>query len=347
MFKKVVALASSLALSMLCFTGCAQTTNEQQKTEDKKLDKVTIAEVTHSVFYAPQYAAVTKGFFEEEGIDIDILNTQGADKTMAALISGEAQVGLMGPEASIYVYNQGSDNYAINFAQLTKRDGSFLIARDKMPDFKYEDLKGKEILGGRKGGVPLMTLEYVLKQHGLKIGENTAAGEVNVRTDVQFGVMSGAFVGGEADFTTAFEPTGTQLEKDGTGHIVASIGQDAGEIPYTAYSTTKSFMNENKDLIQRFTNAVYKGQLWVQSASDEEVAKAMQPFFNDMSLDDLVSVVKRYKEVDAWSKDPVLKEESLNKLMEVMKEAKELDKEAPYKDIVNTDFANNAMKNVK
>ena len=346
MFKKFVALASSLALSALCLTGCVSAPSNQN-TSEKKLDKVTIAEVTHSVFYAPQYAAVTQGFFEEEGIKIDIINTQGADKTMAALISGEAQVGLMGPEASIYVYNQGNKNYAVNFAQLTKRDGSFLIAREEMPNFKYEDLKGKEILGGRKGGVPLMTLEYVLKQNGLTIGENTKAGEVNVRTDVQFGVMTGAFVAGEADFTTAFEPTGTQLEKDATGHIVTSIGKDSGEIPYTAYSSTKSFMAENEDLIQRFTNAVYKGQLWVQSASDEEVAKAMQPFFTDISQDDLTTVVNRYKSIDAWNQDPVLKEKSLNKLMEVMKEAKELDKEAPYKDIVNTNFANNAIKNIK
>ncbi|MGL4913235.1 MAG: ABC transporter substrate-binding protein, partial [Romboutsia sp.] len=183
MFKKFIALASSLALSALCLTGCASTPSEQPKTEEKKLDKITIAEVTHSVFYAPQYAAITQGFFEEEGIEIDIINTQGADKTMAALISGEAQVGLMGPEASIYVYNQGNEDYAVNFAQLTKRDGSFLIGREEMSNFKYEDLKGKEILGGRKGGVPLMTLEYVLKQNGLTIGENTAAGEVNVRTD--------------------------------------------------------------------------------------------------------------------------------------------------------------------
>ncbi|MGX4600229.1 ABC transporter substrate-binding protein [Faecalimicrobium sp. JNUCC 81] len=186
MFKKFITLTSSLALSALCLTGC--TNNTTKAPEEKKLDKVTIAEVTHSVFYAPQYAAITKGFFEDEGIDIDIINTQGADKTMAALISGEAQIGLMGPEASIYVYNQGSKDYAVNFAQLTKRDGSFLMAREEMPNFKYEDLKGKEVLGGRKGGVPLMTFEYVLKKNGLTIGENTAKGETNVRTDVQFGV---------------------------------------------------------------------------------------------------------------------------------------------------------------
>ncbi len=340
MFKKLVALTSSLALSALCLTGCGSDTKEE-----KSLDKVTIAEVTHSVFYAPQYAAITKGFFEEEGIDIDLINTQGADKTMAALISGEAQIGLMGPEASIYVYNQGNDDYAINFAQLTKRDGSFIMAREKMPNFSYKDLKGKDILGGRRGGVPLITLEYVLKQNGLTIGEDTNKGQVNVRTDVQFGVMAGAFAGGEADFTTAFEPTATQMEKEGTGYIVASVGQDSGEIPYTAYSTTKSYMAKNDDLIQRFTNALYKGQQWVQSASSEEIAKAMQPFFEDDSLDDLISVVDRYKSIDAWSSDPLLNEESLNNLMAVMEEAGELDKEPPYNTIVNTEFATNAINN--
>lgn len=346
MFKKVVSILSSLAISAVFITGCSNESNESKKL-NKNLEKVTIAEVTHSVFYAPQYAAITKGFFEEEGIKVDLINTQGADKTMAALISGEAQVGLMGPEASIYVYNQGNKNYAVNFAQLTKRDGSFLVSREEMPNFKYEDLKGKEILGGRKGGVPLMTLEYVLKKNGLTIGENTKNGEVNLRSDVQFGVMNGAFVAGESDFTTAFEPTCTTMEQDGTGYIVASIGKDSGEIPYTAYCATKSFLSENENLLQRFTNAVYKAQQWIKSASSEEVAKAIQPFFDDMALNDLVLVVNRYKEVDVWSYDPLLKEESLNKLMQVMKEAKELDKEAPYSDIVNIDFANNAIKNMK
>ncbi len=341
MFKKIITVASSLALSAMCFTGCNQTENE------KALDKITIAEVAHSVFYAPQYAAVTQGFFEEEGIEVDIINTSGADKTMAALISGEAQIGLMGPEASIYVYNQGSENYAVNFAQLTKTDGSFIVAREEMPNFSLEDLKGKDILGGREGGVPLMTLEYVLKKNGLTIGTNTEAGEVNVRTDVQFGVMAGAFVAGEADFTTAFEPTGTEMEKEGTGYIVASVGELAGEVPYTAYSTTKSFMADNEDLIQRFTNALYKGQQWCKTASSEEVAKAMQPFFDDLSLDELISVVDRYKSIDAWCDNPLFTEESLNALVEIMEEAGELDKVPVYDDIVNTNFANKAIENAK
>ena len=343
MHKKIIALTSALALGVCCLTGCSST----DKTDTNKLDKVTVAEVTHSVFYAPQYAAITQGFFEDEGIEIDLIDAQGADKTMTALISGEADIGLMGPEASIYVYNQGSDDYAINFAQLTKRDGSFIVSREKNDDFSYEDMAGKEILGGRAGGVPLMTLEYLLKNEGLTIGEDTDKGEVNVRTDVQFGVMAGSFAAGEADYTTAFEPTATQLEKEGAGYIVASVGEDAGEIPFTCYSATKSYMDENSDLIQRFTNALYKGQQWVQNASDEEIAKAMQPFFEDTSLEDLEIVAHKYKEIDAWSSDPLLKEESLNRLMDVMIEGGELDEKVPYDSLVTTTYAEKAIENVK
>ena len=341
MHKKIIALASALSLGVCCLTGCS---SQQEK---KELDKITIAEVTHSVFYAPQYAAITQGFFEEEGIEVDLIDAQGADKTMAALISGEADIGLMGPEASIYVYKQGSKDYAINFAQLTKRDGSFIVSREKNDDFSYEDMAGKEILGGRAGGVPLMTLEYLLKNKGLTIGENKSANEVNVRSDVQFGVMAGAFAAGEGDYTTAFEPTATQLEKQGAGYIVASVGQDAGEIPFTCYSATKSYMDENSDLVQRFTNALYKGQQWVQKASDEEIAKAMQPFFEDTSLDDLKVVAQKYKEIDAWASNPLLKEESLNRLMDVMIEGRELDEKIPYDSVVTTTYAQKAIECVK
>ena len=343
MYKKLISLISSLAIGIICFTGCTQ----DESTVKKELDKVTVAEVAHSVFYAPQYVAITKGFFEEEGIEIDLVNTQGADKTMAALISGEADIGLMGPEASIYVYNQGSDDYAINFAQLTQRDGSFLVSRVKNDDFKYEDLKGAELLGGRKGGMPLMTLEYVLKQHGLNIAEDDPNAEVNVRTDVQFGVMAGAFAGGEADYTTAFEPTASQLEKDGAGYIVASIGADSGDIPYTAYSATKSFLSENKDLVQRFTNALYKGQQWCQTATDEEIAEAMKPFFEDNTIEDLIIVAQKYREIDAWCSEPVLSEDSLNNLMTVMESANQLDSRPPYSDLVTTEFAEKAINNGK
>ena len=343
MYKKLISLISSFAVGMVCFTGCSK----DDSNVDKELDKVTVAEVTRSVFYGPQYAAVSQGFFEEEGLDVSFINTQGADKTMAALISGEADIGLMGPEASIYVYSQGSKDYAINFAQLTQRDGSFLVSRVKNDDFKYEDLKGAEILGGRKGGMPLMTLEYVLKQHGLNIAEDDPNAEVNVRTDVQFGVMAGAFAGGEADYTTAFEPTATQLEKDGAGYIVASIGADSGDIPYTAYSATKSFLNENKDLVQRFTNALYKAQQWCQTATDEEIAQAMKPFFEDNTIEDLIIVAQKYREIDAWCSEPVLSEDSLNNLMTVMESAGQLDERPPYSDLVTTEFAEKAINNSK
>lgn len=328
-------LIVTLILLLVCtLAGC----------NNHKLDKVTIAEVTHSVFYAPQYVAIEAGFFEEEGIDVDLILTQGADKTMAALLSGEAQVGFMGPEASVYVYNQGSEDYAINFAQVTKRDGTFLLSREPMEDFSFEDLKGKELIGGRKGGMPEMTLEYVLKQNGLTLGEDVANGEVNVRTDIQFAAMGGAFIGGEGDFVTLFEPTATEVEQAGEGYVVASLGQLSGEIPYTAYSSLESYMAKNPELIQRFTNAIYKGQQYVATHSAEEIAKIIEPQFSEISSEDLVRVVQRYKDNDTWCTEPLLKEESLNHLMDVMELAGELSSRAPYEKIVTTTFAKEAVK---
>ncbi|SHF01351.1 ABC transporter substrate-binding protein [Clostridium fallax] len=338
-FLKFNTLLLSFIFFTLLFIGCTKNT--------EKLTKINLAEVTHSVFYAPQYVAISQGFFEEEGLEVELMAAQGADKTMAALISGEVQIGLMGPEASIYVYNQKNKDYAVNFAQLTKRDGSFLIAREKDDDFEFEDLEGKVVLGGRKGGVPEMTLEYVIKNSGLNIGTNVEEDEVNVRTDIQFNVMAGAFTGGEGDYVTLFEPSATLLEKEGKGYIVASIGEKSGEIPYTAYSSTKSYIEKNPEVIQRFTNAVYKGQLYVENHSAEEIAKAIAPFFTDMKMEDLITVINRYKEIDAWCENPILKEESLNRLMEVMDLAGELDSKPPYSEIVDIKYANEAIKNIK
>ena len=267
-----------LVIGLVCMlTGCGQ----------EKMSKITIAEVTHSVFYAPQYVAIEAGFFEEEGINVDLLLTQGADKTMAALLSNEAQIGFMGPESSIYVYNQGSKDYAINFAQVTKRDGTFLVGREPIENFTFDDLKGKELIGGRKGGMPEMTLEYVLKQNGLTLGKNVAKGETFVRTDIQFSAMGGAFIGGEGDFVTLFEPTATQVEASGDGYVIASMGQLSGEIPYTAYSCLASYMEQNPDLVQRFTNAIYKGQQYVANHSAEEIADIIAPQFNEIERSDL------------------------------------------------------------
>ncbi|RXI47803.1 ABC transporter substrate-binding protein [Clostridium tetani] len=336
--KKILLILICITMTTLMFTGCSK--------EDEKT-KLKVAEVTHSVFYAPQYVALNEGFFEEEGLDVELIAAQGADKTMAALISGEVQIGFMGPEASIYVHNQQSKDYAINFAQVTKRDGSFLVGREKEEDFKFENLKGKEVIGGRKGGMPEMTLEYVIKNNGLNIGKNTNKGEVNVRTDIQFNVMSGAFVAGQGDYVALFEPVATALEKDNKAHIVASIGEESGEIPYTAYCATNTYINKNPEIIQKFTNAIYKGQLYIQNKSSEEIAKSIAPFFADIKMEDLIVVVDRYKSIDAWCENPILKEDSLNRLMDVMELAKELDKKAPYDKIVTTKFAEEAIKNIK
>ena len=308
--------------------------------------KIRLAEVTHSVFYAPQYVALELGYFEEEGLDVTLVLTSGADKTMAALLSRDAQIGLMGPEASIFVYNGGQKNYAINFIQLTQCDGSFLVAREKIENWDWDMVKGKEIIGGRKGGVPEMTLEYVLKQKGYDVGQNDPTKEVNVRTDIDFAAQGGAFVSGEGDFVTMFEPAALQLEKDGHGYVVASIGKEAPGIPFTAYSTTKEYMEKNPDVIQKFTNAIYRAQIWVQNHSAREIAEVIHPHFRETSLDDLEIVMQRYRDIDAWKADPTFPESALNKLMEVMELENELEKRAPYDKIVTNKFANEAMKNI-
>ncbi len=307
-----------------------------------ELTTIKLVEVTHSVFYAPQYVAITQGFFEDEGLKVELLNGKGADKSMTALLSGQADIGFMGPEASVYVYNQGKEDYAINFAQLTQRDGSFLMGREKDENFDFSKLEGKTIIGGRKGGMPEMTLEFVLRKHGLEPGE-----DVNVRTDIQFAVMAGAFQGGEGDYVTLFEPTATMMENKGAGHIVASIGKEGGYIPYTCYCAKKSFISQKPDVIQGFTNAIYKGMLWTQSHSAEEVAEAIQPQFPDADKEVLVTLVKRYRNQDTWKPDPVLTEDGLNHMMEIMEQAGELEQRAPYDKIVTTIFAKKAMESVK
>lgn len=305
----------------------------------KELKEITLSEVTHSIFYAPQYVAINKGFFEEEGLKVNLVNGAGADKVMTAVLSGQVDIGFSGPEACIYVYNEGKEDYGVVFAQLTKRDGSFLVARNPMPDFKWEDVKGKYIIGGRKGGVPEMTLEYVLKQNKIIPGV-----DVEVDTSIQFALMGGAFASGQGDFVTLFEPVASSFEREGTGYIVASIGAESGEIPYTAYYAKKSYIKKNKDVIQKFTNALYKGQQWVETHSNKEVAEALKESFPDTDVSLLETVVSRYKEQDTWNKTPVMKEEALNRLQEVMKEAGELKETAPFDKLADNTFAEKAIK---
>jgi NitT/TauT family transport system substrate-binding protein len=303
---------------------------------------VRLNEVVHSIFYAPQYVALNKGFFEEEGLKIELSTGQGADKTMTALLSGQADIGFMGPEATIYVYNQGKEDYAVIFAQLTQRDGSFLVGRQPEPDFKWENLKGKTIIGGRPGGVPEMTLEYILKQHGVEPFK-----DVDLITNLQFTATAGAFKGGTGDYVALFEPTASMLEAEGAGTIVASIGKAGGPIAYTAYSALESYIKKNPDIIQKFTNAIYKGQIWIEQHTPEEIAREIQPFFPDTDIKLLTTVVKRYKEQDTWCKNPVMIPETLDHLQEIIQTAGELDKRVPYDRIVTTKFAEEAVRTIK
>ncbi|OPX44325.1 NMT1/THI5 like protein [Ruminiclostridium hungatei] len=306
---------------------------------DSRKTKVILSEVTHSVFYAPQYVAMEKGFFKEEGLLVELQNGQGADKVMTAVLSGQCHIGLAGPEASIYVYNEGKEDYSVVFAQLTKRDGSFLVGRKPEAGFKWSNLKGKNIIGGRKGGVPEMTVEYVLNKNGLVPGR-----DVEVDTSIQFALMAGAFTGGKGDYVTLFEPTASLLEKEGKGYILASVGQESGEIPYTAYFAKKSYIEKNKDIIRKFTRAVYKGQQWVDTHSPKEIAEAVKASFPDTDAEVLTTVAQRYQAIDAWCKDPVMKEASFQLLQTVMDKAGQLKQKAPYSKVVDNTYSAEAMK---
>lgn len=321
-------------LFLLTITGCNQ----------NKLQKIELAEVTHSIFYAPLYVAISEGYFEEEGLEISLVNAGGADKVMAALLSKESQIGLAGPESTIYVYNNGQSDYMVNFAQLTKRDGSFIVGREKDDDFTLESLKGKSILGGRVGGVPEMTLEYVLKQAGLTVGRDEEGKDVLVRTDIQFNAMTGAFLNGEGDYTTMFEPTATILEKEGKAYVLASVGEFTDEIPFTSFYVTKSYLDDNLDIIRKFTKALYKGQIFVKESSDKMVAESVISFFTDSTIEDLTIVVARYRKADVWCDTPYFSEEGLNRLMDVMFEAGELDKRAPFDKIVDNSIVEEVIK---
>ena len=303
---------------------------------DEGVDKVTVCEVTHSIFYAPQYAAISLGFFEEEGIAVELSNGQGADAVMAAVLSGNMDIGFAGPEASIYVYNEGKEDYTQVFAQITRRDGSFLIGREPDENFTWDKVRGKTVLPGRKGGVPYMTLEHVLRKNGLDPAKDTV-----LDNSVQFSMMTAAFTGGTGDYVTAFEPTASMLEQEGKGYVVASVGEASGDIPYTAYFAKKSYIEKNSDLVQRFVNAVYKGQQWVATHTDEEVAEAVKDSFPDTSFDLLVKSVASYRAIDAWNTDPVMTEESFQRLQSVMTEAGELSKTADFSKVVNNTFAEN------
>ena len=302
------------------------------KKEETSLTKVKVAEVTHSIFYAPQYIAHSLGYFEEEGLAVEIILTSGADKVTAAVLSGDVQIGFCGSESTIYVYNGGQKDYLINFAGLTKTDGSFLVARVKTDNFKLEDLKGKHIIGGREGGMPAMTLEYALNINGIK------SNETNIDTSIDFASMSGAFIGGTGDYVALFEPTASELEKEGYGHIVASIGELGGNVPYTTYNAKKSYIEQNPDVIEGFTKAIQKGLDYVHNHTSEEIAKNIKDYFPDTSDEDLITIVQRYKDIDSWYDTTYISEDDFKHIQEIVKNAGQLDENAPYSKLVNNEY---------
>ncbi len=312
------------------------------KETDNKLTKITLNEVAHSIFYAPQYAAIELGYFEEEGLDITLINGAGADNVMTALISGDAQIGFMGSEASIYVYSEGASDYAVNFAQLTQRAGNFLVGREEHSDFSWTNLMGKEIIGGRDGGMPQMVLEYILRQNGIDPKE-----DVSIIQNINFGLTAGAFSGGTGDYTVEFEPFATALELEGDGYVIASLGVDSGYIPYTAYSAKKSYLEKNPEIIQHFTNAIQKGINFVNTHTAEEIAKAISPQFPETDLKNLEIIVGRYLDQDTWKEDAIFLEDGFQLLQDVLEQSGQLSERVPYSNLVDTTFAIKAYEKQK
>ena len=298
------------------------------KNEDSTLKKVKVAEVAHSIFYAPQYVAHKLGYFKEEGLDVEIILTSGADKVTAAVLSGDVNIGFCGSEATIYVYEQGEKDYLVNFAGLTKRDGSFLVAREKYDNFTLEDLKNKTIIAGRKGGMPAMTLEWALKQNGIN------KTDTEIDTSIAFAAMSGAFISGIGDYVALFEPNALEIEKNGYGYIVASVGELGGVVPYTSYNARKSYIEENPDVIEGFTNAIQKGIDFVHNNESKEVAKLLIDYFPDTSLDDLTTLVERHKKIDSWFTTTKINENDFNHIQDIMINAGELKNKVPYNKLV-------------
>ena len=303
------------------------------KTKQNDLEKVKVAEVAHSIFYAPQYIAIKKGYFKDNGLDVEIILTPGADKVASAVLSKDVQIGFCGSEQSIYIYNSGKKDYLVNFAALTKRDGSFIVSRKKEKDFKLENLKGKYIIGGRKGGMPEMTLEYTLKENNIDLKD------VTIDTSVEFVSMASAFISGTGDYVTLFEPNATMVEKQGKGYVVGYVGEYGGEVPYTGYNALKSYIKKNPDTIKKFTKSINKGLDYVHKTNNKKLAKELVEFFPDMTINDLEKMIKRYKDNDAWMKNTYFGEKEFNHMQDIVIEAGIIKKKVPYKELVDTSFS--------
>ena len=334
---KWIALAAAVMMTITALPVTALA-KKKDSTKDKTLSKVTLNEVAHSIFYAPQYVAIEEGYFEEEGLDLTLVTGFGADKTMTAVISGEADIGFMGAEASIYAYQEGATDPVMNFAQLTQRAGNFLVAKEEMPAFTWNDLKGKKVLGGRKGGMPEMVFEYILKNNGLD-----PETDLTIDQSIDFGSTAAAFTGDtSADFTVEFEPSATLLEQEGTGYVVASLGTDSGYVPYTSYSAKASFLEDHPKTIQKFTNALQKGMNYVSTHSPEEIATVIAPQFPETDLATVTAIVTRYYQQDTWKDNLIFNEESFQLLQDILQDAGELSRRTEYTDLVTTSFAQKA-----
>ena len=335
--KKWISLAAAIVLAV---TALPMTAFAAKKDGEEKLAKVTLNEVAHSIFYAPQYVAIEEGYFKEEGLDLTLVTGFGADKTMTAVISGEAEIGFMGAEASVYAYQEGATDPVVNFAQLTQRAGNFLVAREEMPDFKWEDLRDKKVLGGRKGGMPEMVFEYILRKNGLDPQK-----DLMIDQSIDFGSTAAAFSGDtSSDFTVEFEPSATALEKEGAGYVVASLGVDSGYVPYTSYSAKTSYMEKNPEIIQKFTNALQKGMEYVQTHTPEEIARVIAPQFAETDLDTVTTIVKRYYDQDTWKSNLIFEKESFELLEDILEDAGELKERVPYENLVTTEYAAKAAE---
>lgn len=341
MKKKILAFTLALAMLTACLAGCGSDTSGDtdggQRTEEKQLTEVTLNEVAHSIFYAPMYVAIEEGYFEEEGINLTLVTGFGADKTMTAVLTGEADIGFMGSEASIYTYLGGTEDYVVNFAQLTQRAGNFLVSRTPIDNFTWDMLKGTSVLGGRAGGMPEMVFEYILNKNGID-----PKADLSIDQSIDFGSTAAAFSGGQGDFTVEFEPHATLLEQKGDGYVVASLGEDSGYVPYTAFSAKKSYIEANPEVIQSFTNALQKGMDYVQAHSPEEIAAIIQPQFEETDAETITAIITRYYEQDTWKEDLVFSEDAFTLLQNILEESGELSQRVPYTDLVNTSFAETA-----
>ncbi len=330
--KKLTAAIMALLFS-LCLWGCAPA--------EEGLRTITLNEVTRSVFYAPLYAACSMGFFEQEGLRVDIVTGGGSDASMTALLSGDADVALMGPETGIYVVNQGKEQHPMIIAQLTKRDGSFLLGREADEDFSFEKLRGRSVIGGRPGGMPYMTLLYVLRAHGLEPGR-----DVEVISNIQFNLMGGAFESGTGDYVTLFEPVASAFEAAGKGHILTNMGLESGEVPYTAFMMRQQTIAEEPELAEAFVRAIYRAQCWVWKATDQEVAAAMQDYFPDTDMDTLAMVAKSYRATDSWTHVPTMTAEAFSRLQDIMEGAGELTGRVELETLVDNSFGERAISGV-